>query len=146
MLKTFSFQKYGALKGTLIWVSPDAEDKSSTGQGDGQQGQSGKTSPDPKANKPAYKYKVHVRPEKTSFIVDGKAAPIQAGMTAQADIVTDHRRINGSYGSLIYDGLTGESKESYYDASIGESTMFDYTPNANGSDEKKIWSTYSDGS
>jgi hemolysin D len=35
----------------------------------------------------------HVRTEKTRFIVDGSPRLIQAGMTAQADIVTDRRRV-----------------------------------------------------
>jgi hemolysin D len=89
---TFPFQKYGTLKGTLVWISPDAEDKGAADSG-GSQGPNGKPSGDSKAGKPAYTYKVHVKPEKPAFVVDGKPAPLQAGMTVQADIVTDHRRI-----------------------------------------------------
>ena len=87
---TFPFQKYGTLKGTLVWISPDAEEKGASETSDGQ---NGKPSPDPKANKSTFSYKLHIKPEKTSFVVDSKLTPIQAGMTVQADIVTDHRRI-----------------------------------------------------
>jgi hemolysin D len=88
---TFPFQKYGTLKGTLVWISPDAEEKGASDSGS--QGLNGKPSADPKAGKQAYTYKVHVKPDKPAFVVDGKPAPLQAGMTVQADIVTDHRRI-----------------------------------------------------
>jgi hemolysin D len=90
---TFPFQKYGTLKGKLIWISPDADEKSQ-GNDDSKGGaSSGKSSPDPKSSKPSYVYKVHIRPDNTNFVVDGKTTPIQAGMTVQADITTDHRRI-----------------------------------------------------
>jgi hemolysin D len=38
-------------------------------------------------------YKIHVRTERAQFLVDGVARPIQSGMTVQADIVTDRRRV-----------------------------------------------------
>jgi hemolysin D len=31
---TFTFQKYGSLPGTLVWVSPDAQDKDSASKED----------------------------------------------------------------------------------------------------------------
>jgi hemolysin D len=79
---TFPFQKYGTLKGRLTWISPDAEEK----KADGAVAVSD-------APAQGYTYKVYIRPEKTAFLVAGRAAPIQAGMTLQADIVTDQRRI-----------------------------------------------------
>jgi hemolysin D len=47
------------------------------------------------ANNPnaGYVYKVHVRTEKSEFAVDGMSRRIQSGMTVQADIVTDRRRV-----------------------------------------------------
>jgi hemolysin D len=81
------------LKGKLIWVSPDADEKSQGGDTGNSTSAGGKSSPDPKAGKTAYAYKVHIKPEQTTFVVDGKSVPIQPGMTVQADITTDHRRI-----------------------------------------------------
>lgn len=46
-----------------------------------------------KSVKDGYVYKVRIRAERSGFVVDGKPAPLQAGMTVQADIATDHRRI-----------------------------------------------------
>lgn len=88
---TFPFQKYGTLKGKLVWVSPDADEKGPADPAN--QNPNGKPSPDPKANRSSYTYKVHVKPETTTFVVDGKETPIQPGMTVQADISTDQRRI-----------------------------------------------------
>ncbi len=88
---TFPFQKYGTLKGKLVWVSPDADENGPADPAN--QNANGKPSPDPKANRSSYTYKVHVKPEQTTFVVDGKEKPIQAGMTVQADVSTDRRRI-----------------------------------------------------
>jgi len=93
---TFPFQKYGTLKGTLIWVSPDAEDKNAAssdldtrvGARNEEEDKSEATS----ANS-GYVYKVHVRTDGSQFFVDGKPRTVQAGMTAQTDIVTDRRRV-----------------------------------------------------
>ena len=90
---TFPFQKYGALKGKLIWVSPDAEEKSQDNDDAKNGASNSKPSPDFNSSKPSYAYKVHVSPDNTKFIVDGKTTSIQAGMTVQADITTDSRRI-----------------------------------------------------
>lgn len=90
---TFPFQKYGTLKGVLVWVSPDADEKSQGSDGGNGSSPAGKSSPDPKSGKTSYVYKVHIKPEQTTFMVDGKSVPIQPGMTVQADITTDHRRI-----------------------------------------------------
>jgi hemolysin D len=91
---TFPFQKYGTLKGTLVWISPDAEEKTSDATGTGSNGDNNsKTSNGSKSAKAGYLYKVHIQPEQRQFIVDGKPVPIQSGMTVQADIITDHRRV-----------------------------------------------------
>lgn len=90
---TFPFQKYGALKGKLIWISPDAEDRSAASSDlDTRSGlpTSGSASA---IGQGGYVYKVHIQPEQTGFMVNGKVASIQAGMTVQADITTDHRKV-----------------------------------------------------
>ena len=59
---------------------------------------SGRASADP-SDRPAdnpntgYSYKVYVRTDKAQFLVDRELRPIQSGMTVQADIVTDKRRV-----------------------------------------------------
>ena len=92
---TFPFQKYGALKGTLVWISPDAEDKNAASSDlDTRSGSpTGNTNSNSLPNNVGYVYKVHIQPDKTTFMVNGKRAPIQAGMTVQADITTDHRKV-----------------------------------------------------
>ena len=93
---TFPFQKYGTLKGTLVWVSPDAEEKSSASISD-ENGAGGnqpeKAIQNVKSVKDGYVYKVRIRAERTGFVVDGHPAPLQAGMTVQADIATDQRHV-----------------------------------------------------
>jgi hemolysin D len=93
---TFPFQKYGSLAGTLTWVSADAEDKGAASSDlDTRSGVQANDETRNAANTPnaGYVYKVHIRTEKTQFMVDGSARPIQSGMTVQADIVTDRRRV-----------------------------------------------------
>ncbi|MGH9919296.1 MAG: HlyD family efflux transporter periplasmic adaptor subunit, partial [Nitrososphaerales archaeon] len=93
---TFPFQKYGTLKGTLVWISPDAEDKNAASKDlDTRSGEPGADpSRFPTANpNAAYVYKVHIRTGPSNFIVDGRIRPVQAGMTVQADITTDRRRV-----------------------------------------------------
>jgi hemolysin D len=93
---TFPFQKYGSLRGTLTWVSADAEDKNSASSDlDTRSGTQASDEARNAANNPnaGYVYKVHVRTEQSQFVVDGAARLIQSGMTVQADIVTDRRRV-----------------------------------------------------
>lgn len=95
---TFPFQKYGTLKGTLEWISPDAEDRdgastdSDTRSGSAD-AKSDKNKDEPAPNNAGYVYKIRVRTEQSQFRVDGEARPLQAGMTVQADITTDKRRV-----------------------------------------------------
>lgn len=93
---TFPFQKYGSLKGTLTWISADAEDKN-VASSDTDTRSGSPTSDSSKAqanpNGAGYVYKVHIRPDTASFVVNGQSTPIRAGMTVQADVVTDHRRV-----------------------------------------------------
>jgi hemolysin D len=93
---TFPFQKYGALQGTLVWVSPDAEEKataskdSDTRSGVSKSDTVKKEEPD---RDMGYVYKIHVRTEQSQFRINATPHAIQAGMTVQADIITDRRRI-----------------------------------------------------
>lgn len=93
---TFPFQRYGSLKGVVAWISADAEDKESAARdldmrtGAPMSEDSAKAASNPNTG---YVYKVHVRTATPRFIVDGQTRSIQAGMTVQADIVTDTRRI-----------------------------------------------------
>jgi hemolysin D len=94
---TFPFQKYGSLKGTLLSVSPDAEDKSAasrdtdTRTGASRSGESTRSAAD--NQNAGYVYKVRIRTDQSRFVVDGEARPVQSGMTVQADITTDRRRV-----------------------------------------------------
>ena len=93
---TFPFQKYGSLKGTLTWVSADAEDKNAASSDlDTRSGVHATEEPQSAANNQnaGYVYKVRVRTEQMQFVVDGSPSPIRAGMTVQADIITDRRRV-----------------------------------------------------
>lgn len=90
---TFPFQQYGTIKGTLVWVSPDAEDGSSKDRTDGDPlsgapKQNGRSQPSG-----AYFYRVHIKPDVETMHVDGRDVPLSAGMTVKADITTDNRRI-----------------------------------------------------
>jgi hemolysin D len=96
---TFPFQRYGSLKGTLISISPDAEDKNAASRDTDTRAGAGSQQSDP-ARDPAnsspnagYVYKVHIRTEAPLFVIDGEARPVVSGMTVQADITTDRRRV-----------------------------------------------------
>jgi hemolysin D len=94
---TFPFQKYGSLKDTLLSVSPDAEDKSAasrdtdTRAGAGSSGEAARSAADNPNS--GYVYKVRIRTDQSRFVVDGEPRPVQSGMTVQADITTDWRRV-----------------------------------------------------
>ena len=85
-------------KGSLIWISPDAEDKNAASRDTDTRAGAGSQSPDPKRDgadsspNTGYVYKVHVRIEASHFVVDGEPRPVLSGMTVQADITTDRRR------------------------------------------------------
>lgn len=93
---TFPFQKYGTIPGTLVLVSPDAEDSAnastSPDNGSGQSSQ-GNQSNGSTGKSGKVTYKVHIKPDRLAMSVDGKLVPITSGMTLQADITTDRRRV-----------------------------------------------------
>jgi hemolysin D len=94
---TFPFQKYGSLKGTLLSVSPDAEEKNAASRdtdaraGVGRSSESARSGAD--TQNAGYVYKVRIRTDQARFVVGGEARPVQSGMTVQADITTDRRRV-----------------------------------------------------
>jgi hemolysin D len=96
---TFPFQRYGSLKGTLMSISPDAEDKNAISRDTDTRASAGSQqsdpSRDPANNSPnaGYVYKVYIRTEQSRFLVDGEPRPMVSGMIVQADITTDLRRV-----------------------------------------------------
>lgn len=95
---TFPFQRYGTLKGTLVQISPDAEDKNAASRDtDTRAGVNSQSDPsrDPASAtaNAGYVYKIHVRTQESRFVVDGEPRPVVSGMTVQADITTDRRRV-----------------------------------------------------
>ena len=96
---TFPFQRYGTLKGTLVQISPDAEDKNAasrdtdTRAGAGSQPSDPSRDPNNATPNAGYVYKVHIHTEDSHFVVDGEPRPVLSGMTVQADITTDRRRV-----------------------------------------------------
>lgn len=94
---SFPFQKYGTLQGVLVSVSPDAEDKSSASRDpDTRSGAGAPGDPSRGAaenSNAGYVYKVHIRTNRSQFTVGGESRPVQSGMTVQADITTDRRRV-----------------------------------------------------
>jgi len=93
---TFPFQKYGTLSGTLVWISPDAEDKAATSRdvdtrtGAVPESTLRATDHDPNAG---FVYRVHIRVAAARFIVEGQPRYVGPGMTVQADILTGQRRV-----------------------------------------------------
>ena len=96
---TFPFQRYGSLRGTLVSISPDAEDKNAPARDtDTRAGASSSQSADPTHDPAAtpntgYVYKVRIHTGDAHFVVDGESRPVLSGMTVQADIMTDRRRV-----------------------------------------------------
>lgn len=70
-LDTFPFQKYGTLKGEVLFISPDAFEEEKLGQ----------------------VYKMKAKLEKSSLVIDGNDVNISPGMTVSAEIKTGQRRI-----------------------------------------------------
>ncbi|MBI3591970.1 MAG: HlyD family type I secretion periplasmic adaptor subunit, partial [Nitrospirae bacterium] len=70
-LDTFPFQKYGTVKGKVVWLSPDAVEDEKLG--------------------PVYKMKVEL--ERLYIGVDGKNVPLSPGMAVSVEVKTNKRRI-----------------------------------------------------
>ena len=70
-LDTFPFQKYGTIKGKVVFISPDAFEDEKLGS--------------------VYKMKVEL--EKPSINVDGNGIPVSPGMAVTVEVKTNKRRI-----------------------------------------------------
>ncbi len=100
---TFPFQKYGTLRGKVIWVSPDAEDAGGdiVLPGNASDQSAFRDQDANSSNKTAninnkvsgLVYRVHIQPEQLFMMVDGRQVPLTPGMTVKADITTDHRTV-----------------------------------------------------
>jgi len=71
-MDTFQFNKYGVLEGEVINISPDATLNQQTGE---------------------QEYKIQIRPDKISLVVENYITKITPGMTLTAEIKTGTRRI-----------------------------------------------------
>lgn len=93
---TFPFEEYGTLPGTLVWISPDAEDKSAISQDmdtrTGAVGASPRQTEEHDANA-GFVYRVHIRAVRAEFLVNGQPRSVEPGMTVQVDIQTSRRRV-----------------------------------------------------
>lgn len=70
-LDTFPFQKYGTIKGKVVWLAPDATDDEKLG--------------------PVYKMKVEL--DRWQIEVDGKNIPLSPGMSLSVEVKTNKRRV-----------------------------------------------------
>jgi hemolysin D len=87
-IDTFPFQKYGSLSGSVVWISPDAEER----HVDKIASATGLIEDTRTPTKSGLMYKIRIKPDQTTLNIGGKPTPISAGMTVQADINTDKRR------------------------------------------------------
>lgn len=87
----FPYQQYGTLSGVVTWISPDAELRGS-GSADAA---SGARAMDMSSLplRAGLMYRLHIRPESTALLRHGVRHPVGIGMTVQADIITDRRRV-----------------------------------------------------
>lgn len=95
-LDTYPYQRYGALRGTLTSISPDSEHRDhNAATGAASLSASDRDArPDPGAERPAATYRVRVTLDRDSrLMVDGRPARLLPGMSGQADIKTDRRKI-----------------------------------------------------
>jgi hemolysin D len=94
---TFPFQKYGSLRGTLVSISPDAEEKNAASRDADTRSGANATSGSQKASgdttNAGYVYKVFIHTDQSAFQISGDSRAVQSGMTVQADITTDRRRV-----------------------------------------------------
>lgn len=101
-LDSFPFTQYGAVAGTVKWISADAEfqnpqalDKQTgTGQSASSSNRNFDSSnSDQRTNGLAYRVQIALAGPDASIWVKGHQQPLQSGMSLQADIQTDRRRL-----------------------------------------------------
>lgn len=100
-LDSFPFTQYGAVVGTVKWISADAEfqnpqalDKQTgTGQSASSNRNFDSSNSDQRTNGLAYRVQIALAGPDASIWVKGHSQPLQSGMSLQADIQTDKRRL-----------------------------------------------------
>jgi len=90
-IDTYPFQKYGTLAGRVVWISPDAEPRMS-GSPDPTEA-SGPNAPASVPGKSGLMYRIRIKPDHSALLTNAVTRPLAAGMTVQAEIITDRRRI-----------------------------------------------------
>lgn len=93
---TFPFMKYGTLPGTLVWISPDAEDRAAVARDiDMRTGALSATPARAEGHdlNAGFVYRVHIRVAHAEFLVNGQRRSVEPGMTVEADIQTGRRRV-----------------------------------------------------
>jgi hemolysin D len=70
-MHSIPFQKYGTVRGKVVWISPDAFEDEKLG--------------------PVYKIKVEM--ERMSLSIDGRYVPVSPGMAVAVEVKTNKRRI-----------------------------------------------------
>jgi len=101
-LDSFPFTQYGAVAGTVNWISADAEFQNPQAL-DKQAGASPSSSPngrnfdsgssDQRTSGLAYRVQITLAEPNSSIIVKGRTQILQSGMSLQADIQTDRRKL-----------------------------------------------------
>jgi hemolysin D len=100
-LDSFPFTQYGAVPGTVKWISADAEfqnpqalDRQSTSSRPGSGSQVlGPDSSDSRAGGLTYRVQIALPAGSDSIVVRGRPQTLQSGMSLQADIQTDRRKL-----------------------------------------------------
>ncbi len=87
----FPYQQYGSLSGEVTWISPDAEFRTPAGI-DPATASKGMEMP-ALPLKGSLVYRLHIKPDSTALMRNGMRHPMIVGMSVQADIVTDRRRV-----------------------------------------------------
>ncbi len=87
----FPYQQYGSLSGEVTWISPDAELRAPAGIDPATASKGMDMSALPL--KGSLVYRLHIKPHSTALMRNGLSHPVIAGMSVQADIVTDRRRV-----------------------------------------------------
>jgi hemolysin D len=100
-MDSFPFTQYGAVAGTVKWISADAEFQNPQAldrqSGPGRPGAAsqplGNDVPDPRAGGLTYRAQIALASGEASILVKGRPQALQSGMSLQADIQTDRRRL-----------------------------------------------------
>ena len=101
-LDSFPFTQYGAVAGKVKWISPDAEFQNpqaldrqggAIGSSNGAQSSAAEGSEQQRAGGLTYRVQVSLDSAQPGLLVKGQVQPLQSGMSLQADIQTDRRKL-----------------------------------------------------